>query len=261
MQTVHVWSETEDRSGAATFLAAVPDVLCTTSGDNIRFNSLFSNIAFMYNKSNTDSYVPQEMTLSSATIASNPLKWASGIGVTWDANAENSILDMSNACYSFIRPGDDVTSKGYESDQAGTAHYLSNAVIVTDQPSINYDIRNAPPLTHTATATVSGNSTANEWTTYQLSLEDNLPAGQYAMSGASVIGATAVASRFIFKSGAMSRPAVIPRTTTTSPLPAFSRYFGGTRNFIFPDNLPELEYLSTTAEVPGTVTLFLTKVA
>ena len=81
------------------------------------------------------------------------------------------------------------------------------------------------------------------------------------MSGASVIGATAIASRFVFKSGAISRPAVIPRTTTSSPLNKFSRYWGGVRNFIFPDNLPELEYLSSASETPGEVTLFLTKVA
>ena len=241
-------------------MSAVPDELVTTNGDDLRFNSLFSNIAFMYNKSNTDTYVPQRMTLSSASIASNPLKWASGIGVTWDANANDSILDFSNRTYSPIRPGDDVTSRGFETDQAGTAHYLTNAVIVTDQHSINYDLRSAPVLTHTAQATVSGSSVANEFTKYQLSLTDTLPAGVYAMSGASVVGATCGAARFIFKTGSVSRPAVIPRTTSTSALHPFSRFWGGTRNFVFPDNLPQLEYFSTTSEVPGLITLFLTKV-
>ena len=261
MQTVPAWLENEDRSGAATFLSAVPDQLVTTSGDNLRLNSLFSNIAFMYSKTNTDSYLPQDMTLSAPTIASNPLKWASGIGVTWNGEASQSILDMTNACYPYIRPGDDVTSKGFETDQAGTAHNLINCIIVTDQPSINYDLRSAPPITHTAEATVTGNSTAGEWTSYSMSLVDTLPAGRYAMSGASVLGATVAASRFIFKTGGVSRPAVIPRTNTSSPLHPFSRYWGGVREFIFPDNLPELEYLSSTAETPGDITLFLTKVA
>ena len=261
MQTVHLWLENEDRSGAATFLSAVPDVLVTTQQDNIRLNSLFSNIAFMYSKTNTDSYLPQDMTLSAPTIASNPLKWASGIGVTWNGEASQSILDMTNACYPYIRPGDDVTSKGFETDQAGTAHNLINAIIVTDQPSINYDLRSAPPITHTAEATVSGSSDAGLWTSYSLSLVDTLPAGRYAMSGASVIGATVNAARFIFKTGGVSRPAVIPRTTTSSPLHQFSRYWGGTREFIFPDNLPELEYCSSSSETPSEVTLFLTKVA
>ena len=259
--TVICWSENADRSGSDAALSAVPDSLITTSGDNARFNSLFSNIAFMYNKTNTDSYKPVSMTLSAPTIAANPLKWASGIGVTWDAESNTNMLDMSNACYPYIRPGDDVTSTGYELDQAGTSHFLTNAVIVTDQPSLNYDIRNAPPLTHTAKATVSGSSTSNQWTSYQLSLVDTLPAGQYAMSGASVLGDTVAAARFIFKTGGVSRPAVIPRTSAASPLHPFSRYWSGTRNFIFPDNLPELEYLSTASEVPGDVTLFLTKIA
>ena len=214
----------------------------------------------MYNKSNTDTYVPQRMQLSAPTIASNPIKYPTGIGVTWNAEANQMLLDFSNKTYSAIRPGDDVTSKGYETDQAGTAHYLSNVVIVTDQQSISYDIRNAPPLTHTAQATVSGSSTANEFTKYQLSLTDTLPAGVYAMSGASVIGATCIAARFIFKTGSVSRPAVIPRTSTASGLHPFSRYFGGTRNFVFPDNVPQLEYISTTSEVPGLITLFLTKI-
>ena len=255
-----MWSETADRSGSAEFLSAVPDELVTTNGDNLRFNSLFSNIAFMYNKSNADSYLPQRMTLSAPTIASNPLKYPTGIGSTWNAEANQMILDFSNKTYSAIRPGDDVTSKGYETDQAGTAHYLTNAVIVTDQQSLSYDIRNAPPLTHTAQATTTGSSTANEWTKYQLTLTDTLPAGVYAMSGASVIGATCGAARFIFKTGSVSRPAVIPRTTTASGLHHFSRYWGGTRNFVFPDNLPQLEYFSSTSEVPGLITLFLTKV-
>ena len=165
-QTVLCWGENADRSGASEALAAiVNDDLVSTNGDNIRFNSLFSNIAFMYNKTNTDSYKPQQMTLSAPTISNNPIKWASGIGVTWDAESAMNILDMSNACYPFIRPGDDVQSSGFELDQAGTSHFLTNAVIVTDQPSINYDIRNAPPLTHTARCTVSGSSVSNQWTT------------------------------------------------------------------------------------------------
>jgi hypothetical protein len=241
-------------------LSAVPDELVTTNNDNLRFNSLFSNIAFMYNKSNTDTYVPQRMQLSAPTIASNPIKYPTGIGVTWNAEANQMLLDFSNKTYSAIRPGDDVTSRGYELDQAGTAHYLSNVVIVTDQQNISYDIRNAPPLTHTAQATVSGSSTANEFTKYQLSLTDTLPAGVYAMSGASVLGSTCIAARFIFKTGSVSRPAVIPRTTTASGLHPFSRYWGGTRNFVFPDNVPQLEYISTTSEVPGLITLFLTKI-
>lgn len=261
-QTVLVWGESADRSGAAeNLLAVVNDDLVSTNGDNIRFNSLFSNIAFMYNKSNTNSYVPQKMTLNAPTISSNPLVWASGIGVTWDAESNVNILDMSNACYPYIRPGDDVTSSGFENDEAGVSHFLSNCVIVTDQASINYDIRNAPPLTHTARCTVSGSSVSNQWTTYQLTLDTALPAGQFAMSGASVVGATCTAARFQFKTGGISRPAVIPRTTTSSPLHPFSRYFGGSRNFTFPDNLPDLEYLSTASEVPSEVTLFLTKIA
>jgi len=214
----------------------------------------------MYNKSNTDTYVPQRMQLSAPTIASNPIKYPTGIGVTWNAEANQMLLDFSNKTYSAIRPGDDVTSKGYETDQAGTAHYLSNVVIVTDQQNISYDIRNAPPLTHTAQATVTGSSTENRFTKYQLSLTDTLPAGVYAMSGASVLGSTCIAARFIFKTGSVSRPAVIPRTTTASGLHPFSRYWGGTRNFVFPDNVPQLEYISTTSEVPGLITLFLTKI-
>lgn len=251
-QTCLVWLESEDRSGADTGIAGVADNLFVVSGDNIRFRKDIPLIALAYPWSNSATYQPVDMKLSSPTISGHPLRFIGGVGLNF---LGGGIYDFRENPLARVRPGDNVTAEGHEDDQAGTAHYLGLVVIVSDG-IIPAGPR--PQLTHIHKCTCTA-TTAATWTLLSLTETDSLPAGVYEMYGARVLHSAAVAARFKFK-GLELEPAVIPVNDIDEVLHPISRFWGKGIRFTMPDGLPQIRILETAGSGTVTVELFLRQV-
>lgn len=249
-QTVHAWLEDEDRSGAATGLAAIADDLINTSGDNLRLRADLRKIAMMYFWTEFAAYPPVLVTIEAASIRQNPIRLTKGVALNYIS--EGQIYDLRNTPLPLIRAGDDVKATGYEADEAGVAHYTGVALIVSNAP---IPIVAPVPMNHIHRCTV-GAATAGAWSKLSLTEQDPLPPGDYYMMGARVESATAFAARFMFK-GLEVRPAVIPCTRSQDLVHPFSRFWGKPIKFTMPDGLPKLELLACAAETAGDVTLYL----
>lgn len=252
--TVHAWLESADRSGAALGLAAVADDLLVTSGDNIRLRKDLKKIALIYMWSDDGTYKPVTVSLSAPSIASNPIRLHKGIGLTFlDPSV---VFDFRDNPLDMVRPGDNFTATGYEDDEAGQAHYLGVAIIVSDGV-IPKGPR--PQLTnlHHGVAT---SANAAIWEQLTITETDGLPAGDYEMYGAIVQHATAFAARFVFK-GIEERPAVIPMQNAENPVHPFSEFWGKGYRFTIPDQLPDLELITSGGSGVADITMFLRKVA
>lgn len=251
-QTAHAWLQSEDRSGAETGLTAVTDDLIITSGDNLRLRTDLPLISMMYLISNSATYFPLFGKVTAPTIAGNPLRLTKGIGLNYLANGQ--IYDFRANPFGGIRAGDNVTGSGYETDEAGVAHYLGIVIIVSN--AVIPQVVKAP-LTHIhrCTATATG---AGAWTQLGLTEVDALPAGLYEMYGARVEHASAIASRFVFK-GMEARPAVIPVSLATDNVHPFSNFWGKGIEFVMPDGLPDIEILEATGSGTVEMELYLRK--
>jgi len=248
------WLEDEDRSGAATGLAAVTDDdMIITSGDKLRLKTPHEQVALAYLWAEFAAYVPVIATMSHPL--GNPLILTKGIGLNY--LNEGQIYDFRSDTFKGFKAGDDMTVTGYETDEAGISHYLGLVLIVADGNIPTGPIP-TPDIIHRCTV---GAATEATWTPLALTEVNALPAGQYDMLGARVESATAVAARFIFPGLTTERPAVIPVTRSVDPVHPFSRFWGKAYRFTMPDGLPTLEMLAAAAETPGDVELYLKKVA
>lgn len=248
-QTVHAWLEDEDRSGAAAGIAAIADDLIITSGDNLRLRKDMPLVALLYGWTEFTTYAFNQAKITSPKIAGNPLRITKGVSLNYSPGL---IYDFRDAPLGMIRPGDNVSTEGYEEDEAGVAHYLGIVLVVSDG-----SIPKTPtlPITHihrcTATATAAG-----AWTQLALTEQDALPVGVYNMLGARVEHASAVAARFVFK-GMEARPGVIPVSRVQDPVHPFSQFWGKGIPFVMPDNLPDIEILEVTGSGTVEVELYL----
>ena len=249
-QTPIAFLEDEDRSGAATGIAAVEDDLFNTSGDNIEFRNDMRKIALAYMWTEFAAFPPVLGTINSAAIRGNPIRLTRGIALNY--LAEGQINDYRAAPLGRIRSGDDVSFTAYEADEGGVAHFLGLVLFLSNAP-IPLTTPRPTNLIHRCTV---GATSAAAWKKLQLTEQDPLPAGIYYMNGARVESATAVAARFVFK-GMESRPGVIPVTRSQDNLHPMSRAWGASIPFRIPGDLPKLEMLATASETPGDVTLFL----
>ena len=266
MINVVAYFSSEDRSGALTNLAGVPDSTIQVSGDNIRLSNGISNIAYAFTKSMAASYEPQRTVITSANISQNAIKYNSGgVTMTYNGGIHNIPIgaDFTNDTFNFINPLDNLSCQAQERDQAGTAHALSTVLVTTDQatfaqeprPKISYEVQFSG---------FSGNTTVGEWSEYDLNnvTFDTLPAGVYQISGGRAQSATAIAWRLVYNVGpAGARPggACVNNALDINPSP--SEYFGVGRNFVSPEGLPKIEFLTGTAEVPDSVVLYMTRVS
>jgi len=247
-QTCHAWLEDQDRSGAATGLAAITDDLIVTSGDNLRLRHDMRLLALIYGWTEFAAYAFNQAKISCPTIASNPLRITKGVALNY--LNEGQIYDFRDNPLDIIRAGDNLTAEGYEEDEAGVAHYTGVVIVVCDGsiPKVS-----PLPVTHIHRCTATA-SAAGAWTKLDLTEQEGLPAGQYHMLGARVEHASLVAARFVFK-GIEARPAVIPVTRAIDCPHSFSSFWGKPIPFIMPDGLPKVEVLEVTGS--GTVELEL----
>ncbi len=252
-QTVHAWLQDEDRSTLETGLIAIPDQLIETSGDTLKLRNGRNRIAMMYMWTDDGTYFPLAGRINAASYPDGQnLRLAKGVGLNFVS--ENQIYDFrSNPRY--MVPGEVLTGFGVEVDEAGVAHYLGIALIVSNGPIPRGPLPSDIMVVQ-ATATASA---AAAWTTLTMSLLDSIGAGIYEMYGARVMHPTCFAARFIFP-GLWDRPAVIPTITETNVSHSFNEFWGGPVQFAYPGNLPKLEILECTGSGTVKIEMYLRKI-
>ena len=251
-QTAHVWIEDEDRSGAEVGIASIADSLITRTGDTLELREDLPYIALAYLWSEFVSYPPLFAKLLSASVRQNPIRLTKGIGLNY--LNQHQIYDFRANPLKKFRPNEPITCSGFDTDEAGVAHYLALVLIVTNQRIPTLPL---PELTHIHRCTTTA-TTAGAWSTLTLTEVDSLPVGDYEMWGARVEHVSAVAARFIF-TGKEIRPAVIPVSLVTDCVHPFSQNWGKGIKF-HTSRFPKLELVEVTGSGTVEVEMYLKKV-
>jgi hypothetical protein len=255
-QTVYVWAEDEDRSGAETGLTALADQTAVIQGDTVLMPSQYPYMTAWYAGTEFASYPLIDARLNAPNINGkglNDLRIHRGYDVSFIPGA---VVDAQRYPH-MGAPGEPVGAYSLETDEAGVSHFNHVAVIVSDGPLPFSD----KPMTHIASCTVSA-VTANTWTTQTPVLDDTLPAGRYILWGADVVSATCFGARFIIPNYP-DRPAIIPRRKVNDEMHKFNRCINPD-GYIFDHKgsslVLQLELACYTTDTPLAIKLFLQKI-
>lgn len=256
-----VWAESEDRSGAATGLGAVPDndQAVTVSGDNLKLPPGYPFVRAIWGWTAKAAYPLQYYEISQSSIANHPWRLRGGIngddvgtswGNVWDLRGKEPVL----------KSGEDTTVTAVEDDEAGVAHVIAVAMILSAQRKNPYAVSPFPitHLSHSTGAQVAA-SDDDAWQTSVLTQTNSLDEGVYAILGAKVISATAYAARLII-AGYDERPAIIPVNDEDIVDHPMNHNWDGSFRFRLPDYFPRLQIVADAQDTPAGVILELAKV-
>lgn len=261
-QSVFVWAESEDKSAAETGLAAVEDQTVVTSGDKITIPEAFPFIAGILAGTENSSYVWTDGRLASPGIGG---KGINNLRIH-KAYSSASLKKPGNVYDWFDMPvrvgegddglaGDTVTAYSLEADESGVAHSNSISLFMTNT-RLPYQRHN---ITHIAKFVTGAISSGLTWEAKTLTLDDDLPVGQYRLWGADLCSATAIAARFINPNWGF-RPGFIPRRTQAEEPHPFNRCIhpGGLAfNYKGGALALKLEWMAETTDTPLSGALFL----
>jgi len=262
-QTVVVWMETEDKSGAETGLAALAsDQTVNTSGDKITIPDAYPYIAAALVGTANATYPIIDARLAAPNIGGpgvNNLRLHKAYAAA-STKRPGAVYDFFDAPLAVGTgenniAGDTLTAYSLETDEAGVGHYNSISLFVTNT--------RLPPmphkLTHVVKFTTAAITTAATWEAKSLVLDDDIPVGAYKLWGADLCSATAVAARLIVPKVGF-RPAFIPRRSQVEEPHPFNQC-------IHPGGVPfayeggaltlKLEFCAETTDTPLSGALFL----
>lgn len=250
------WYENVDPAGAFNDLTALADQRLFTAGDNIRVPSLNNIIALAAGVENAAAprariYSPTIEQLARYEVA--PLNVAAAASV--EPMSPHRVMDLSrNPLVLGV-------------DENLRAEINSNPVAAQDQWLLAWfadgpvtPIENAPIFTVRATGVTA--LVANAWTAVNLTLDDELPPGVYAVVGGRFESAGCIAGRLNFLAGENPwRPGALGTDAPDdldAPLFRNGR-LGEWGRFVF-TQLPQAEFLSDLADAAEIVHLDLVKV-
>jgi hypothetical protein len=231
-QTVFVWAEDEDKSGAETGLAALTDDLAVTSGDTIQIPEQYQYIAGVLVGTEFPDYVITDARLSAPGIGGPGVnnmrlhKAYAGSEKLVDTTFVGT-RDIEGVIYDYFdNPvkvgegpngigGDTITAYSLEADEAGVAHMNSISLFVTNTrlPIVPHTLTH-PDVKFTTAAIAAGLT----WEKKTLVLDDDIPTGRYLIWEAELCSATAIAARLVVP-GLGYRPAFIPTRTQAEAAP------------------------------------------
>jgi hypothetical protein len=257
-QTVIVWAEDEDRSGAETGLAAISDPILFQTGDLHEIPTKWTWWAGFQPMTEFAAYPLQYVRLNSPNING---KGINNLRLTRSSAGPTKALNYNDhGAFPFPGvPGNVVTAFSLEDDEAGVAHYNSMSAFLATGPIGPFTPK---PITHMPEVTVAATGAAVTWKQDTPTLTDALPHGTYRLWGARFISATAIACRFILP-GVNHRPAVPvvrneedtehPFARAINPAGYVFNHKGNTMDIT-------MEYMAAANETPGKCALYLQKI-
>lgn len=254
MADMHVagFAENIDSAGAFAFLAALTDARLFTQGDDLRVptqNRVFAVAA------GGDAVVQPRFRLTSPTLDELTryeivaVNSQNGAGVEPDSPAKLDDLRMGML--------------ELASDEILQAELLNNPGAAQDQWCLVWFTDSRPePVTNGRPFTVRATGTTTlvdiTWTSVTLTLDENLPPGNYDVIGLRPESAGCVAGRVVFRTGAFMRPGALGCDSVLDILPSMFRHgeLGVWGSFPF-TQLPAVEFLSVIADTAENVHLDL----
>jgi len=259
MPKVAVWAESEDRSGTATELTAVPDLSqgIQTNGDNLRLPAGFNYPYCMYAWTEKSSYIMEKWTLNQSTIANVPWTFRQGFNASFKNGSPVNFSGNSP----YLADGEDTTVTALEADEAGVSHVIACVVMLGRTPSARPLYPAAQAITHISSGSGSQLAGADDdaWQSSTLTQNNELPSGEYAIIGGKVISNTAYISRLVLGDYEERIP-LIPNNDEDGPLSVFNMNWSGRFTFKIPDLYPSLEIVAKSQDTPN-YELYLRKIA
>ena len=246
--------EDQDPAGAFVGMAALADDRLFTQGDNLRVPSLNQVIMAA---AGADTATASRVRLDSPTLDQltrveiAPLNGAAG---DVEPGTPPAIMKMLN----------NPLMLGV--DELLTCDILSNPAAAASMWALLWFADGSPsPVTGQRIFTVRGTGattvTAQEWSTVALTLDENLPPGNYQVVGMRAEGATAVAARIIFRGGDFWRPGCLGSDLVGD---LGDEVFRGGKLGVWGEfpftQLPALEFLCNAADTAQIVHLDLVRV-
>jgi len=246
------FAENIDSAGVFAFVAALADARLFTQGDDLRVpgqNKIFAVAG------GADAVVQPRFRFTSPTLDEltryeiSAINSQNAAGVEPDSPAKLDDLRMGMLELS--------------PDEILQVELNNNSAAVQDQWALVWftDAKPEPvtggrPFTVRATGTTTLVDIA--WTSVTITLDENLPPGEYDVIGLRPESLGCVAARVIFRTGAFMRPGALGCDTVLDILPSMFRHgeLGVWGSFPF-TQLPAIEFLSVIADTAETVHLDL----
>lgn len=247
--------EDQDPAGAFVGMAALADDRLFTQGDNLRVPSLNQIIMAAGGAENVT--VPR-IRLDSPTLDQLTRWEIAPLNVVTAADVEpGSPFAIQKMLQNPVVLG---------VDELLTCDILSNPAAATSQWALLWFSDGPPqPVTgqriFTVRALGTTTVTAQEWSTAALTLDENLPPGNYQVVGMRAESVTGVACRLVFRTGEFWRPGVLCSDAISD---LGDDIFRGGRLGVFGEfpftQIPAVEFLCNAADTAQTVHLDLVRV-
>lgn len=248
------FGESIDAAGNLVNIAALPDDVISTNDDDLQVPSLNQVLAIIAGVSlGGEGYA----RLEAPSLLRKSRQYISPVNGNNDGDVEPgsppAVMDMRENPLR-LRSTEDIQAL-VDSDTTSPAFQwllmlFSDGSIV--KPS-------GEMFTIRATAAVT--LVAGQWTQGQMTFQDNLPAGKYAVVGLSAIAAGLVAARLVFRGGEGWRPGCLGRDSESDLEHPMFRYGGlGVWGEFSHNAEPGIEFLSISADTAEVVLLDLIQV-
>jgi len=248
------FGETIDAAGALVNIAALADDVIATSGDDLRVPSLNQILAIAAGvASGGEGYA----RLDAPSLLRKTRQYISPVNGNGDADAEPgsppAVMDFRDNPLR-LRSTEDIQALIDSDTTSAQFQWLlalfSDGQVVKPSGEI-FTVR------ATATATL----TVDVWTQTQVTFQDNLPAGEYAVVGMRAISAGLIAARLVFRGGEGWRPGCIGLDSDSDLDHPMFRHGGlGVWGRFSHNSEPAVEFLSVVADTAEEVYLDLIQV-
>lgn len=248
------WGESIDAADAEVNIAAIPDDVLQTNGDDLRIPPLNEILAIAAGvASGGDGYAK----LTAPSLLTRTSFFVSPTNGNADDDAEPdsppAVMDMRENPLR-MQPTEDAEALVQSDTTSAQFQWLlawfSDGRVTRPQGDI-----------FTVRATASTTLSADSWTNAQITFAENLPAGRYAVVGMSAISDGLVAARLVFKGNTPWRPGCLGRDSDNDKEHPMFRHGGlgvwGEFEHTVP---PDVEFLSVSGDSSEDVLLDLIKI-
>ena len=245
--------EDQDAAAALVGVAAISDPHLRTEGDNLYIpshNQLIAASMGLDSAVASYGYLVSPSLREMGVLHIAPFNHSTGADLL--ANEPPKVMDLRTRPV-ILTPGEQL--EHYQLSNPAAAYSQWCVLWLADGP-----VRPVEGPMHTRRLTGAITLTAQAWTNGNLTLDEDLPAGRYAIVGMKASGASLVAARIVPRGGG-PRPGVLAGTVAeTLDHPMFRHGQMGVFTEFVHDNLPSFDFLGNAADTAQVVYLDLQKI-